>query len=814
MFETLRQDLCYGARGLARSPVFTAIAVLTLALGVGANAAVFAVLDQMLLRTPSGIAHPETLKRLHTAWEMPKGHERMRRSAFSYTELEAMRSALPSGAAAAGYMPTSATVGDVSSAREVQGAYVVDDYFGVLGVKPLRGRFFASGEYGREIGTRLVVISERFWQNELGRADNVIGRRLMVGGDRMEVIGVAPANFAGVSTDAEEIWIPFNALHQTSSEHVFTNAWDLRLQVIVRVPSVERLGAITSRVARQIQTPFATKEASTLASISDVVDPQSGSSALSALSGLGGGAAAILLIACASIVNLLLIRVANRDREITIRFALGSSRARLATLLLSECLLIGVLAAVAAGGAAIWVSAGLRDALVPRTTWRSAPHLTVALATLAVAATAALFAGAIPVVRANAVDLASRLRMMHRGVDRSGARLRGLMLVVQTALSMVLLAGAGLFVHSLWRVEDVWVPDHAEDVVVVSLSTREWIDRPGAHTADVVALRNAIMRAPGVERVALSANTPIQSVMGTELHLPGRDSVPTLPGLMTVASTISPDYLDVMSTPVVAGRGFTALDRQDAEPVIAVSQTMARTFWPGENAIGKCIIVGKRTEPCRRVVGVAQDVRAMKILEGPSLRYYMPLDQSPNPRLYAPHTLLIRAHPGDRAAVRAIAEQLVKGPLGGGVGWTVQDYTDLLDPQLRPWRTSAAIFVALGMLAVIVAGVGTYGTISYVVAQQTYEIGVRRALGADGFAIARVISKGTVPPLVVGVVTGVALALGLGRMVRAGLFNVSPIDAPSLIVGAGIILFVGIVAVLAPLRAAVRVDPKTILSAE
>lgn len=814
MFGTLRQDLRYSARTLARSPGFTAIAILTLALGVGANAAVFAVLDQMLLRTPPGISHPETLKRVHTAWQQPMTHEQWQRSMFSYTELEAMRAALPAGAAAAGYLATSATVGDAASARETRVTYVVDDYFGVLGVKPLRGRFFGPGEYEREIGTRLVVVSERFWENALGRSENVIGRWLSVGASRMEIIGVAPANFAGVSTDAADVWLPFNALDQGLVGNMFTNPMDLRLEVVVRAPSVERVGAVRSRVAQAVHTPFATKEVTTLARISDVVDPQRGSSALSALARLAGGAAAILLIACANTANLLLIRVANRDREITIRFALGSSRARLAALLLSECLLIAMTAAFAAGAAAIWVATGLRNTLVPNTHWRSAPHLAIALGSLAVAAIMALLAGVVPVFRANAVDLASRLRMTHRGADPGGARLRALTLLVQTALSMVLLAGAGLFVRSLWRVEDVWVPRGADDIVVVSVPHFKVIDRAEDVTVRAHALRDALASAPGVKRVALSANTPIESLMGMPIFLPDRDSVPTLPGSWTAVSTISPEYLEVTGTPLIVGRGFTTLDGRDAEPVVLVSETTARTFWPRQPAVGKCIIFIKRTEPCRRVIGVVQDVRAMKVLEPPSLRYYVPLDQTPRRDLFGSSTILIRAQPGSRSAVRAIARQLVAGPLGAGFNWMVRDYTDLLDPQLRPWRTSAAIFVALGMLAVIVAGVGTYGTVSYVVAQQTHEIGVRRALGADGFAIARVISKGTGPPLVVGVVTGVVLALGLGRMVRAGLFNVSPIDAPSLIVGAAIILLVGVVAVLAPLRAAVRVDPKTILSAE
>ena len=812
MFDTLRQDLRYGARSLRRSPGFTAIAALTLALGVGANAAVFAVLDQLLLRTPPGVAHPETLKRVHDTYESAMTRERHERSAFSYAELEAMRDDLPAGAGAAGYAALSAMVGDASAAHDVRATYVVGDYFGMLGVKPLRGRFFTAGEYGREIGTRLVVISARFWENELGRADDVIGRRLSIDAQQMEIIGVAPEEFTGVASDAAELWVPYNAIGEAKLGGAFTNPNDLRLNVVVRGTSVGQLGTIEHRIAHAVRTFSSTRNTLSLAAISEVIDPQRGATALSTLARLEGGAGAILVIACANIINLLLVRAANRDREITIRLALGSSRARLAALLLSECLLISMLAATAAGGAAMWVATGLRDTLVPSTHWRSAPHLTIVVATLAIAVIAALLAGSVPVLRTNAIDLAARLRMTHRAADPGGVGLRGLMLAVQAALSMVLLAMAGLFVQSLWRAENVWVPRGADDIVVASVPVAVGMDQPNVLADRVEALRTTIARIPQVQRVALSSVTPIGTVMGTRLFLPDRDSVPSVPGQMTTTSGVSAEFFDVMSTAIIAGRGFTTLDRRDAEPVTVVSATMARLFWPGESAIGKCLIIQKRTEPCRRVVGIAQDVRSMKILEPPTPRYYIPLEQAP--RFFTPRAILIRAHPGQRTAARALMKQLVAGPLGGGLDWTVRDYTDLLDPELRPWRMSAAIFAALAVLAVLVAAVGTYGTISYVVTQRTHEIGVRRALGADGFAIARVISKGTIPPLVLGVVTGIALAVGFGRLIRAGLFNVSPIDAPSLVAGATIILLAGLLAILAPLRLAVRVDPKTILSAE
>ena len=596
-------------------------------------------------------------------------------------------------------------------------------------------------------------------------------------------------------------------------QRMYTNRMDARLHAIVRMPSTDAAAAGTAAVGSGLLAGGVFHGGRQyLAPISEVLDPMAGGTAIPTLARLGGAAIVVLLIACANVGNLLLIRIARRRREITIRFALGSSRARMASQMLVECALLGVVAAVVAGIVAMWGGMGLRDVLVPSMTWRSAPHLDVLVAALAVAVVAALCAGLAPVINTDQRDLAVGLRTNRPLASARGGRMRAAMLVAQTALSMTLLAGAGLFLRSLWKVESVWVPAHADDVVIASLPFPREFNPHSPDVAQARVLAAAIAKGPSVERVALSDLIPRTGIGSPRLFLPDRDSLPTIPGYVTSASTVSPGYIDVVGTALIAGRDFTSLDRDGAPLIAMVSETMARRYWPGESAIGKCLMIEKRDAPCTRVVGIVADVHQMKVAEPPTMRFYLPIDQSTFG--LGSRTILVRARPGRIAEARAAVRDLASSAVGGGYSWTVRDFSDILDRELHPWRTAATLFAILGALAIVVAGLGIYGTIRYVVGERAHEIGIRRALGAPTLSVVELVSRELMILVGIGVGLGVVLTMALGRLVSAGLFNVSATDPVNAAEAMLVVILVAALALIAPLRFATHVDPKTVLSAE
>jgi predicted permease len=812
--DVASQTIRYGWRGLWTSPALSVLTIVLLSLGIGFNGAVVMVLDRMLFRPPPGVEHPDDVKRLYQRFTVALTREVRHRDVFSYVELEAMAANVAPTTIVAGHALLKMPIVGANGPAEARVTVIVRDYFGALGVRAARGRLFTPDEWGRSGPQHVVVISDRLWERQYDRADSAIGRTISINAKPFTIIGVAGRDFSGVGLEESDYWIPFNAMDHGGASRPFDTPIDLRLRVLVRTPNETARVAATDALNRAVlgvDVIHDAKAAINQASVSEVIDPQRGKTTVKIAWRLAAAAALVLVIACSNVAGLLLVRASRRRSEIAVRFALGISRAQLAAQLLTEGLLLAGIAGVAAVIAGAWGFLALSNALLPGVTWdlASIAWRGAALIALLVCLTGC-GVGILPALYLRDPDLANALRGMG-DATRGASRFRAVLLVAQTGLSVVLLAGAGLFVRSLVAVERVGFGYSAEEVLFA------WIPRGMQFAEDDPRFGEKVQEAvrrvsalPGVTRTATTVSLPIGGVMFRRLFLPGYDSVPPTPGLQRFYAAVSPGFFDIMGARVLAGRDFTPNDRAGAEHVVIVNATMATQYWPGRSAIGECIIAGKRGEPCRRVVGIVSDTRSLEIFERTPLRWYVPIDQDAREG-WQPHVLVVQAVPSQLDGVTASVRQLLAGETGGGLHWEFTTLSALVEPYFRPWRLSATLVALLGIVALIVAGIGTYATISYSVTQRRHELSVRRVLGANDASILRLVLTSTLVPVAIGGALGTGVVLALGPTMKSMLYGVAFYD-PGILAGAfGVLTLAAALACCVPALRATRVQPTVAL---
>jgi predicted permease len=822
-WESIAQDLGYVLRSLRRSPGFTVMVSVTLALGLGANAALFSILDRMFLQAPPGVTDPGQLRRVFHRYKDVHGTQRTL-SHFSPPEFRAITDALPAGTPVAGYgTQPKVQLGRDESAPQGVAIYVLGDYFGTLGVRLAAGRSFDPGESRAEAFAPVAVISYDLARDRFLTAQNAVGKTFDIGPHQYTVIGVAPKPFRGTDLDAGDVWVPMNTRGTWTNRDTqwYERNGTLFIRALVRARDARALPAIqaaTTAAIRKTRVRGDTMAVATFGSIKEAVAPGYNVSEQAIATRLAAVALAILLIACANVANLLLARALQRRREIGVRLALGVSRARLVRQLLTESLVLAIVSGLAALLVAAWTATVLRQALLPNVQW-GAPAIGLhAVAFAAVTAVLAGFAaGLVPAFHASRPDVTRVLRGGARDGGLPRSRVRSALLVSQLALSCVLLTGAGLFVRSLQRVESVDIGYDEAQIVFAGLRTDRELGRSRDAEVDLLLKEAAqrIERLPGVERVAFTENTPMDAFSFVTNFLPDRDSVPTLDGMGPIVSFVSPGFFATMGMHLLAGRDFAPDDRTGSEPVLLVNSTMARTLWPGESALGKCLILHKRDDPCRRIIGVVSNAHFGRVIEKPTMQFYVPLAQEGDDGKPAiVDALEIRAAQGRVTAVVTQVRALLAGMGGTGTTPWIRTLSEQLAPELRTWRLGAALFSAAGFLALLVAAVGVYSTLAYAVSQRTHEMGVRVALGAQATHIVRLVVGEGVRTVAVGVVVGAVIALALGRMVASMLYDTSPHEPVVLVASALVLLGVAVVACLVPAWRATRVDPMMALRAE
>jgi len=823
--DVMTQNLRYAIRGVRAKPGFTAAVVLTLGLGIGANAAMFGIVDRLLFRTPEYLRDPSTVNRVFISYTT-RGRETTDNS-FEYTRYADIARWTTSFSAAAAFAQRPLAVGTGIDAHETPVATVSASYFGFFDARPALGRFFLAAEDTVPAGAPVVVLSYGFWQSRYAGSASVIGSALQIDRVTFTVIGVAPEDFAGIVDDTQPaLWIPITTFaglipdNGGRLDYYKNYSWGWLQMLVRRKPGVT-IEAATADLTTAYRRSFAAE------AVLENAPPRFDAVRPHALAGpvqLGRGPTAnrdsrivrwvsgvsviVLLIACANVANLMLARALLRRREIALRVVLGVSRARLLVQLLTESLLMAVLGG-AAGVAIAKVGSGVlrsvflhgNESLAVVTDWRTLGFCAIA------ALAAGLLTGLAPALHAASGDLAGALKAGTREGTRQRSSLRSVLLLVQGTLAVVLLAGAGLFVTSLRNVRGVRIGYDVDPVLAVYFEPRGTKLDPAEQLALWRRVEARAQTIPGVESASRGLTLPFWDSWSQGLYVAGIDSVRRL-GRFTLQGG-SPSFFRTMGTRILRGRGITAEDVKDAPRVVVVSEAMAHVLWPGRDAIGQCIRVGADTMPCTTVVGIAETIKTRSLTDDAGYHYYLPIDQQSHNREF----LLVRVH-GHASDYVETVRRALQAEMPGSAYVVAHSMREVIGPQERSWQSGATMFVVFSALALVLAAIGLYSVIAFDVAQRTHELGVRIALGAQLRDVLRLIVGAGIRFALAGIVVGLAITLATGRFVAPLLFRVSAHDP--LILGAVGTLLLGVATVASAIPAlrATRVDPNVALRAE
>ncbi|HEX6052840.1 MAG TPA: ABC transporter permease [Gemmatimonadaceae bacterium] len=823
--ETIVQDLKYAIRGLRSRPGFTIAVVATLGLGIGANAAMFGIVDRLLFRAPDLMKDPDTVHRVYL-YQTFRGKENASGS-YQYARYKDLEKWTTTFARTAGYTRRELAVGVGEAAREMSIGVASASFFGFFDAPPALGRYFTEAEDQPPSGAPVAVLSHAMWQTQYGGARDVLGKTIQIGPVIYTIIGVTPSGFNGLWADRPPAaFIPITSyaagtgFRARTGNWWTTYSWGWMSMLVQRKPGVSIAAAdadltqafrksYEAQRAEQSRTtpPEIARPRATAASILQARGPNA-SSVAKVATWLGGVSVIVLLIACANVANLLLARALRRRREIALRLALGVSRGRLLSQLLTESLLLAVLGGVAGIVIAHWGGAALRAGLLEQSEaaggFRDPRTL---LFTAAAAVVVGVLTGLAPVFQARRVSLTDDLRAGAREGTYQRSHARTGLLVLQGALSVVLLVGAGLFVRSLRNVQNVDLGYDVEPVMLVNLNMRGVT----LDSAENVTLRDRLVETakaiPGVENASRQTAIPFWSTWSQSLFVEGIDTVSRL-GQFNL-NAVSPEYFETMGTRILRGRGISAQDVAGAPGAVVVSENMGKVLWPGKDPIGQCIRISADTVPCSYVVGIAENIKEQSLSADSGYYYYLSAMQR------GPHQggLFVRVRRDGEKMKEAVRRRLQQ-EMPGASYVTITPFTEVIGGQTRSWRLGATMFAAFGALALVLAAIGLYSVIAYNVAQRTHELGVRVALGAQARDLIRLVVTDGLRVALVGIVIGAAVALWAGKWVASLLFSVSPRDPAVFVFVALSLIAVAVVASWIPALRASRVDPNVALRSD
>ena len=810
---TLFQDVKYGARALAKSRGFTAVAVLALALGVGANSAIFSVVDAVLLR-PLPYENPERLFTLFGRDEIQGGES----DSQSYPNFKDLRDQCQVCEQVATYFGGSVFFSlNGEEPEQLRGIFASADLFPMLGARPLHGRTYTREE---DIpgAPRTVVISHALWQRRFGGDPSVVGKEMPLGRGPATVVGVMPKEFRFPADRANiEFWA---AAAPVLSPNDLNGRASVSLNVIGKAKAgatLEQVDAEVKTIARRLQAQYPATNTGVGFFIRPMHETMVGD-LKTALLVLLGAVGFVLLIACANVANLLLARAASRSKEISIRTALGASRARIVRQLLTESLLLSL----AGGGLGLLLAMWGVDALVAASP-ADIPRISevglnarVVMFTAGVAVLTGVVFGLAPALQASKADITDALKEGGKGAADGSRRnrLRSALVVSEIAISLVLLVGAGLLAQSFFRLLDVTPgldPKGLMTMDVVARGSRAPTDEARVQFFDGFLERARGVQ--GVESVALIDVLPLGgSFEAYDFNVEGR--APYAPGQQPTADRriVSPGYHEAARIPLVRGRLLSDQDRAGAQRVMLINETFARRIFPGEEPLGRRIVFGDgQSAVAREIVGVVGDVRHAGLEQDAGLEYYLPFRQNSFNRM----TVVTRARDGVEptqlaAPLRAIVREADReAPV-----YNVRTMEQLLARSVARRRFNMLLLGGFALVALLLAALGIYGVMAYSVAQRTHEIGVRVALGARPADVLRMIVGQGMALAALGVAFGLAFALALTRVMGSLLYGVSATDPLTF---GGVALALAAVALLAcylPARRATKVDPMVALRYE
>jgi putative ABC transport system permease protein len=803
--EQVMQDVSYALRGIAKHPGFATIVISTIMLGVGANAAIFSVVNGVLLR-PLAYPHADRL--------VSFGHEPPHWLTSDPDFLD-YRRAMTTLDGLAAYTRRSGTLvasgsGEPERVRLVRAS---EDFFSVLGVAPAVGRTFVADEFTPRI-SQVVVLSYSLWQREFAGDPRIVGQKVAIEGAPRTVVGVMPRffEFPEARTD---VWMPLPRFNPDSmgdrANHYLFMVTRLKPGV-----SLERARNQASTIAQRIMHDNADKfdpQRPIVPHLSSVSDDLVGGTRpylLALLAAVGF----VLLIACANVVNLLLVRGDGRQREMALRSALGASERRLLAQVLIESGVLGVVGGILGLGLA-WAGDRALIAVAPP----SIPRLDaigidwrVLTFTFVVAIGTGLLIGLLPAWRAARGNVTDALRDAGRGVvaRRSGRGVRRTLVVAEVALAVVTLTGAGMLLRSLWHLQntDLGYDPRATLTAKLALNAREYNDARANIFFDQLLTR--LRAIPGVRSAGAARWLPVVDAGGL-WGLAREGQAPSVQWPMAVPQNVTPGYFRAIGIPIIAGRDFSDADHAGTPPVAIVSKQFGSHIWPGENAIGKRFKLGG-PGPLITVVGIAGDFRSRSFSDTPEPTMYFPYAQSTGSAYYTPLEMaLILRSDGDPLAMGDRLRDIVRSIDRTVPVSEVRTLEAIVGTSVSTRRFNTALLAGFALLALVLAGIGTYGVISYGVSQRSHEIGVRMALGAERRSVLALVMSEGARLCGLGLFVGLVASAGVGRSIQALLVDVTPIDAPTLIVTAFALACVAALASAIPARRALAVNPSETL---
>jgi putative ABC transport system permease protein len=807
------ENLRYAFRVLVKQPLFTAIVILTFALGIGANTAVFSVLNAVLLR-PLPFRQPQNLVALGEYDVREKTDPGTEIDSISYLDYVDWRDQSKVFERVAVYTNQSvSTLTDGNEATHVQGEAVSADLFQLLGIRPLLGRTFFPRE--DEPGNHVVILSHGLWQRRFGGDRSVIGKSITLDGQLFQVIGVMPPQFEfPISAVPPELWTSLSTLRESKdgSQQMTEQRDNNFFKCIARLKpnvSIEQAQANIDTICANWRHQYPDTKASTAAKVLPELDAMVGG-ANSALLMLCAMAGCVLLVACVNVANLLLARSLSRHKEISIRAALGAGRWHIIKQLLAESVLLGAIGGLAGLVIALWGIDSLKAFLpsLPRIDEIS-PDLRVLTFTALVSLAVGIVAGLLPAWRASHSDLAGSLNETSRGSTEGtrGHRTRAALVVVEIVLALVLLASAGLLVESFVRLERVSAGFDPMNVMTARVALPETNYGKPQRAADFYKkLMARVSSLPGVSSAAAAWWIPLSgSEIGFNCDIQER---PAPPGQQPVVqfNVVTPDYFKTMRVQLLRGRAFTDRDDGAASPVAIVTESFAKQFFPGEDPVGKRITPNGSVEPgkppAREIVGVVADMHLI------SLR------QAPKPQIYVPHqqfailsmSIFVRTQIDPQSLTTALRNAVNEIDKDVPV-YRLRSLADYRARSIAEPRLNAMLVALFAVIALLLAAAGIFGVMSYSVTQRTQEIGIRLALGAQRQDVLRLIIVQGMRIVGAGLIAGLFGVFVSTRLFRSLLFGVGATDLPTLIVVTVILGAVAFVACLVPARRATLVDP-------
>ena len=809
--EELIKDIRYGVRGLVKRPGFAIVTLVTLALGIGANTAIFSVVNAVLLR-PLPFKDPEQLV---IVWEDAAfiGFPQNTPALANYVDWKTQNQSFADMAALA---ETSFNLTGDGEPERVAANGVTANFFPLLGVQPLLGRGFLPEE-DRPDNNKVALLSYSLWQTRYGGDRQIINREILLNGRKFTVVGVMPAGFQFLDKEVR-LWLPLALTPEQLANrggHYLTVVARMKPDVSLSQAQAD-MNSIMHRIA--VDHPDQTFEGKVGALVMPMRDQLVGQSRGS-LVVLLVAVAFVLLIACANVAGLLLARAVGRRREVALRMALGAGRARVIKQLLTESLLLSIVAGVLGTLLAYWSFSFLQGLVPAEMSLSTTLNLDtrILMFTILVSIVTGVIFGLVPALHASRVDLNEALKQGSTRMTSTG-RLRSALIVLEVALSLVLLIGAGLLIQTLFQILKQYSILEPEKILTMrTVLPSQKYKEPEQRNRFIQGVLERVEHLPGVVSAGYTTSVPLAWKGGTSGFYPEGLKAP-IPGMAYDANDrqVSANYLQTMNIPLRQGRYFDQNDNEQSIPVAIINETMARQYWPGENAIGRRFKLGDpndKESPWRQIVGIVADIRQMGLDEPVKAEMYFPYQQVKDEPFYTPRDLVIRTS-GDTSSLVGAVRGVVREVDPDQPISNVATMAELLGTEASQRRMGMIMLVAFAGLALLLASIGIYGVLAYFVTQHTNEIGLRMALGATRTNILLLVLRKGMGLTLLGVAIGIAVAFAATRLMSSLLFGVKAADPLTFMTVPLLLALVALLACYLPARRATKVDPLVALRYE